>query len=153
MLLAELRPASILEFGSGNGSSALWMADIAQLHEFPCHIVSIDKTQVTETHPQITFVTADIGDLDAALSGYAKTEAPRLVIEDAHVHVSDVLARADRNLAEGDYLIIEDSVGKSREISDFLSERPGQYEVDTFYTDFFGRNATSCVDSILRKMK
>jgi hypothetical protein len=55
----------------------------------------------------------------------------------------------DRFIVPGDYLYIEDSRSKIDAIETFLSKRSERYKVDTRYTDFFGRNATSAPDSIL----
>ncbi|WP_371679754.1 CmcI family methyltransferase [Streptomyces sp. NBC_01276] len=152
MLLAELRPASILEVGSGNGASALWMADLAELHEFPSRIVSVDLQPVSVTRPSVDFITGDARRLAEMLAPDTLARGPRLVVEDAHVGVRAVLEYVHGWLEEGDYIMVEDSVGKAAQLADFTAAHPGVYAVDTRYTDFFGRNATSCVDSILRRM-
>jgi cephalosporin hydroxylase len=73
---------------------------------------------------------------------------PWLVLEDAHINVHDVLAHMDGFLAQGDYLFVEDSRIKARELAAFLAQREQRYTVDTRYTDFFGRNATCAANSI-----
>jgi len=55
----------------------------------------------------------------------------------------------DDFLVKGDYLFIEDSLYKGDDLKSFLSKRPQRYLVDAHYTDFFGRNATSAINSIL----
>ncbi|MBV6695656.1 hypothetical protein KV557_00770 [Kitasatospora aureofaciens] len=152
MLLAEFRPEVILEVGSGNGASALWMADLAELHGFACRIVSIDVNPVPVTHPSVEFITGDARRVGGILPADVLARGPRLVVEDAHVGVRGVLEFVHEQLREGDYIIVEDSVGKASELREFTAAHAGAYAVDTHYTDFFGRNATSCVDSILRRM-
>jgi hypothetical protein len=98
-------------------------------------------------------VEADARELAHALGPDILGAGPRLVLEDAHVGVAEVLEFADQRLEPGDYLVIEDSVGKANVIAEFFASRPGCYAVDTHYTDFFGRNATSCVDSILKRLR
>lgn len=152
MLLAELRPATILEIGSGNGASAAWLADLAALAGAACVVYSVDIAPVELDHPGVHFIRADSRDLGAALPPDWAASGPRLVIEDAHIGVGEVLDYVDRFLVPGDYLIIEDSVRKAELIDAFISPRCGSYRVDTRYTDFFGRNATSCIDSILKRV-
>lgn len=153
MLLGELRPATILEVGSGTGSSALWMADLAALHGFTCEILSVDIRPAQVSAPNVRFFTGDARSLGELLPAEAMVARPRLVLEDAHVAVSEVLEYAHEKLEEGDYVVIEDSLGKGAVIDQFLTAYVGYYAVDTNYTDFFGRNATSCIDSFLRRMK
>ncbi|MEU6229764.1 CmcI family methyltransferase [Streptomyces sp. NPDC047042] len=152
MLLAELRPAVILEVGSGNGASALWMADLAELHGFACRIVSLDVNPVPVVHPSVEFITGDARRVGEILPAHVLARGPRLVVEDAHVGVRGVLEFVHEQLQEGDYIMVEDSVGKASDLREFTAAHTGAYTVDTHYTDFFGRNATSCVDSILRRM-
>jgi hypothetical protein len=49
---------------------------------------------------------------------------------------------------QGDYVVIEDSASKKDDITRFLLGTPGCYAVDTYFTDFFGRNVTCAQDSI-----
>jgi len=49
---------------------------------------------------------------------------------------------------QGDYVVVEDSASKKDEITRFLMGAPGCYVVDTYFTDFFGRNVTCAQDSI-----
>jgi cephalosporin hydroxylase len=150
MLLAELRPASILEIGSGSGASALWMADVAAAHGFACRIVSVDRNPVAPARAGVEFVTADARELRPR---QALADGPRLVVEDAHTAVREVLDAVHPWLAPGDYVVVEDSVRKQATLDAFCTAHQDAYAVDTDYTDFFGRNATSCVDSILRRMR
>jgi cephalosporin hydroxylase len=152
MLLAELRPRSIVEIGSGTGASAIWMADLAAIHGLECQITSVDISAVSEDYPGVDFVTGSARDLDELIPDHAIAAGPRLVLEDAHAAVRDVLEWGHRNIAVGDYIVIEDSSSKDAIIHSFVNSHPQCYDVDTQYTDFFGRNATSCVDSILRRM-
>jgi cephalosporin hydroxylase len=75
---------------------------------------------------------------------------PWLLIEDAHVNVYGVLSHFHPYLHKGEYVIVEDSMntGKLEAILRFMNEYRGHYKVDTYYTDFFGRNATCAQDSI-----
>jgi Cephalosporin hydroxylase len=149
-LLAELRPRSIFEIGSGSGASALWLADHAALLKLESYVHSVDLTPVDQSHPGVTFYAGDCSDparlFDAGLLDRAPH--PWLVIEDAHHNVAAVLARFHAFMRKGDYLYVEDSEIKRDDIRQFLAGREGCYLVDTKFTDFFGRNATCALDSI-----
>jgi hypothetical protein len=49
----------------------------------------------------------------------------------------------------GDYLVIEDSYTKQNRISEMIVGQ--RYLIDSKYTDFFGINCTSAVNSIFLK--
>ncbi len=74
---------------------------------------------------------------------------PWLVIEDAHVAVPQVLGHFAAHMRAGDYFMVEDSATKQDDLAAFHAAHEGTFRIDTGYTDFFGRNATSAVDSIL----
>jgi cephalosporin hydroxylase len=59
-----------------------------------------------------------------------------------------VLERFHAFLSAGDYLVVEDSDVKRDALRSFLGAHPGDYLVDTQFTDYFGRNATCAADSI-----
>jgi cephalosporin hydroxylase len=150
MLLWELKPATVLEIGSGAGASAIWMADTVKGFGRDATIYSVDINGVTAGYEGVHFL---VGDCNSPLSLFELDllrSAPRpwLVLEDAHVNVHDVLVHMDGFLAQGDYLFVEDSRIKTRELGAFLAQREQRYRVDTRYTDFFGRNATCAANSI-----
>ena len=58
-------------------------------------------------------------------------------------------AGARTDLATGDVRYVEDSLTKHRDLARVTTEFAGADKVDTRDTDFFGRNATGAVDSIL----
>jgi len=154
-LMAELRPRSIFEIGSGSGASAIWLADQAGLVNPGCHVHSVDRIAVAATHPGVTFRRGDCSDPEKLFDGALLRAAPHpwLVIEDAHHNVAAVLAHFHGFLRAGDYLYVEDSEIKGDDIARFLAGREDAYAVDTRYTDFFGRNATCAFDSILVRTK
>jgi len=153
-LIAELRPASIFEIGSGSGASALWFADLMRLHDIAGAVHSVDIAMVQKTAPGVTFHQGDCSAPESLFPAEVLGAAPHpwLVIEDAHHNVRNVLAHFHRYLVPGDYLVVEDSEIKREDIGGFLAPHPDAYRVDTKYTDFFGRNATCALDSIFRRV-
>jgi cephalosporin hydroxylase len=150
MLLWELRPRSVIELGSGTGSSAVWLADLMETFDIDGRVLSLDLKPPKMRHDRVRFLAGDCTRIEVALPAEVLSPLPRpwLVIEDAHVNVSGVLAHFHGWLQAGDYLIVEDSLSKRQEIGRFVDDFPDLYEVDTRYTDFFGRNVTCAVDSI-----
>jgi cephalosporin hydroxylase len=151
MLLWTLRPATIVELGSGAGTSAVWFADLARTFSIDTHIYSVDLTPPAASDERVTFIAGDCRAIRSVFDERVLREAPHpwVVVEDAHVNVLAVLDYFDDLLSAGDYLVVEDSAGKQEDLQRFIAERPNRYKVDTYYTDFFGRNATSARDSIL----
>ena len=147
MLISELKPNTIIEYGSGSGGSAIWLADISTAMGLDINVISYDIKLPNVIHPKVQFV-----ELDLAQDFVEELQWPgkKLVIEDAHVNVKEVLLETDLHLKKGDYLIVEDSEGKQSEIIDFLYNAKNTYKTDNYYLDFFGRNTSCCVDSIFK---
>jgi cephalosporin hydroxylase len=154
MLIWELKPATVLEIGSGTGASACWMADILAGFGLQAVVYSVDIRPVHQLHPGVRFSKGDCVMPESLFGADLLRSAPHpfLVVEDAHQNVLQVLRHLDRFLEQGDYLFVEDSLDKADALNAFLTECPDRYLVDTHYTDFFGRNATSAIDSILVKV-
>lgn len=150
MLLWELKPATVFEIGSGAGASAIWMADTLRSFGQNATIYSVDINAISEGYQGVHFLVGDCQSPASLFKLELLRSAPRpwLVLEDAHVNVHDVLAHMDGFLAAGDYLFVEDSRIKTRDLAAFLAQREQRYKVDTRYTDFFGRNATCAANSI-----
>jgi cephalosporin hydroxylase len=152
MLVAELRPRTIIELGSGAGGSAIWLADVADCHGVECSIISIDRQPVDAADPRVKFLKGDISGLEGLLDPHLPSlQHPWLVIEDAHAHVAKVLEYFDRHLCPGDYLIVEDSLPKRGKLLEFVRAEGDRYQLDTLYLDFFGQNTTCAIDSIFRR--
>lgn len=149
-LIAELNPKTIFEIGSGLGASALWFADLITANDIEGRVYSVDRSQSRLEHPRVTFCQGDCSDpvslFDVDLLGSAPH--PWLVVEDAHHNVEAVLQHIHRFLVPGDYLVVEDTDVKRPALRRFTGAHPGQYLVDTKFTDNFGRNATCAADSI-----
>ncbi len=149
-LIAELRPRTVFEMGSGSGASAVWFADNQALCGVDGRVHSVDLVKAQLEHPNVSFHQGDCSDperlFDPAL--LRSEPHPWLVVEDAHHNVAAVIERMHEFLQPGDYLVIEDSEVKRPDIRKFLAAHPGNYLVDTRFTDFFGRNATCAGDSI-----
>ena len=151
MLITEVRPATIIELGSGSGASAVWMADAAASAGLEPTVLSVDQDPVSVQDTRVTFRRGDLTDVETVLGRGELAALPRpwLVVEDAHANVGGVLTYLDTVLRSGDYLMVEDSIVKRGELLGLVKSAGRRYALDTRYTDAFGENATSAVDSVL----
>jgi len=149
-LIAELRPRTVFEIGSGSGASAAWIADHLTLCGAEARIHSVDLIKARMEHPLVTFHHGDCANPESLFEPQLLRSAPHpwLVIEDAHHNVDAVLEHMHQFLLPGDYLVVEDSDVKQQSLGKFNEAHPGDYLVDTRFTDYFGRNATCAADAI-----
>ena len=170
-VIHTLRPATVLEFGSNAGGSALWLADMLQIMGLSeTHVYSCDINVVTGmTDPRISFLHCDVGNAAAYLSQDFMNSLPHpiLVIEDSSHKYSDVLAILEflhEYTRAGDYLIVEDGIisimgmeeqyggGPYQGSAEFLRRHPDQYRVDRARCDHFGRNVTWNIDGYIERV-
>jgi cephalosporin hydroxylase len=150
-LIAELRPQTVFEVGSGSGASAAWFADNLTLSGVEGRVHSVDLVRAAAQHPRVDFYQGDCSDPAHLFAPELLRSAPHpwLVVEDAHHNVAAVLEQFHAFLQSGDYLVVEDSDVKRDALRSLVGAHPGDYLVDTRFTDYFGRNATCAADSIL----
>ena len=152
MIIEEIKPDIIIELGSGLGGSAIWLADIAKALELNTQIFSLDIHKPELKHPNVTFLKQDLNnieDLKKAVS-WEELKGKKILIEDAHVNILNVLNFFNTYLNKNDYLIIEDSRSKENIIKQFVNGKDDKYKSDQFFLDFFGTNITCCIDSIFK---
>ena len=114
-------------------------------------ICSYDIKKPSCDYKNIDFIEIDLQNFSPYLD-WAKGQK-KIIIEDAHVNVTKTLLETDKILESGDYLIVEDSgigTNKQKEIAEFLKHSKNSYEIDQYYSDFFGKNVSCCVDSIFK---
>ncbi|OBP13482.1 hypothetical protein A5320_18205 [Rheinheimera sp. SA_1] len=158
-MLQELRPATILEFGTFEGGSALWMRDQLAACGIACQIHTFDINADRVRLPacdNLHFHQLDnhqieqfVADHQALFDNLAH---PVLVIEDAHENADGVLTVLDHYLRPGDYLVVEDtlSIWKHDMLSHFIVDK--SYLVDTHYCDLWGYNNSWNINSIFKKV-
>ena len=168
MLIWHEQPRTILELGTLNGGSAIWLADILRTFGIDGHVHSLDIVPVPViNNPMVTFYRGDVLDLMATwpTDWIAALPRPILLIDDAgHQYEMSkaALEYGARILKEGEYLVVEDGIatamgedaqfngGPLRAIDEFLSSRT-EFTVDRELCDFFGRNVTWNIDGFLRR--
>jgi len=156
MIIEEVKPDLIIEIGSFEGGSALYLADLLELHgKGEVHTIDIEDRidDRVKAHKRIKFFSKGWENYDLRL---VKDFKSVLVIEDGSHKYQDTLQaliKFSNAVSPGSYLIVEDGIidelGLTREydggpvkaIKQFLSENKN-FEVASNWTDFFGKNAT-----------
>ncbi len=162
MIIQELKPKTILEFGTYDGGSALWMEDIIKSLLLECEIHTFDINKERVNLPEDSNIKShklDNNKINEFINErrflFEKMERPILIIEDSHVNSAGIIRSLDPFLKSGDYLVIEDTLDQKKYQETLLSEngiKNMNYEVDTFYCDFWGVNNSWNVNSIFRKI-
>lgn len=150
-LLWELQPASIIELGSGDGASADWFATMSAALGIETEVVSFDA-QPPVTDARAHFVRAVFPDDVGLVTAWTETldhSRPWLIVEDMHVGIEVVLPAVAAALRPGDYLVVEDSASK-QDVLWQLVDGAVDFVVDQNYTDRFGLNGTSAMNSVLK---
>lgn len=146
-LIDQIKPGLIIEYGSGDGGSAVWMEDMVRSLNLDTKIISYDINPINIKDTKVIFNTID---LEKELPEIKKQDCKKIVIEDAHVNLVNLLLHTDKILNKDDYLIIEDSAQKLDLVDIFLNKSKNNYEIDSFYTDFFGKNCTTAMNTIFK---
>lgn len=158
-LLQELKPKTIIEFGTWQGGSAQWFYDM-------CKAIGFTSTVHTFAHKNeiqsplssdIQFHIMDNYEVDSYSIPFNEVEHPVLMIDDAHRNCINVLKKFIHLLKTDDYLILEDThyfllgleCKYNHELKTFINEQ--DFLVDSQYCDMFGYNMTDCLNTILRK--
>ena len=159
MMLQEIKPKTIIEFGTYDGGSALWMSDIMKSLGCKCDIHTFDINIQRVNLPLNSGVTVnylnnyDIKNFVAQKRNFFKNmKSPVLMIEDSHENVNELVRTIDPFLNSGDYVIIEDTIGPKK-YKEIIEEGMSKmdYDLDTYYCDFWGYNNSCNVNSIFKK--
>ena len=152
MIIQEIKPDVIIELGSGDGGSAIWLADVACALGINTHVYSYDINKAQLIHEKVTFIEVDLMQVNHSSRPpyWDCFSGKKLLIEDAHVNLTNILNVFDSILERDDYLIVEDSDNKQEIIRDFALKKEPRYRLDRFFLDFFGTNITSSKNSIFK---
>lgn len=178
MLFYELQPRTVIELGAYTGGSAWWMADILRCFGIGAQVYSVDidlslLDDNVRRDPAVTFLEGDCNQIESIFPAdmLAQLPHPLVVIDDAHVNLLEVYEHFHRHgFKSDDYLIVEDTNPwipgnfgengegpqwgdwKWQELQGFFSQYAEQYQVDRYYTDFFGYNGTWNWNGFLKRM-
>jgi len=159
MMLQEIKPKTIIEFGTYDGGSALWMSDIMKSLGYECDIHTFDINEVRVSIPKESGIkfhylnNHDIKNFVAQKRNFFENmKSPVLMIEDSHENANELIRTIDPFLNSGDYVIIEDTIGPHK-YKETIEEGMNKmdYDLDTYYCDFWGYNNSCNVNSIFKK--
>ncbi len=156
MIVSEVRPDLIIEIGSNEGGSALYLADLLELNGHGViHTIDIEDRidERARHHSRIRYFSDGWQNYDLKLA----EEFPVVLIIEDSSHTYDNTLQAITQFAplvtQGSYLIVEDGIidalglsgqfggGPVKAIKQFLTVHP-EFVLDTRWSDFFGKNAT-----------
>jgi cephalosporin hydroxylase len=149
MIIQELKPKTIVEFGTAEGGSAFWMSDLCDtfgLKDTMVYSVDINKVILRNTD-RVKFFRGDSNNVETLWDQLDILPHPWLIIEDSHVNINGIVSHFEKSMVQGDYIIVEDTRSKKGQAMVI----PKSLKVDQLYCDFFGRNATCSVNSIFCK--
>ncbi len=145
-IIQDTHPGVIIEIGSYEGGTALWMANLLDAMGSDAPVIGVDVTDrpTAVTHPRLHWVIGDarspevLSEVDSICGGRLG-----LVIEDSdhkeHVTVS-LLDTYARFVAPGGYFIVEDTIvealqvppfpGPLNAVKQFVAARDGEFVID-----------------------
>jgi cephalosporin hydroxylase len=156
-IFQEVKPKTILEIGTYQGGSALWMNDMLNALEIQSKIYTFDKENdnINIDCNNIIPMTLDVYNIKNYvkdnLNFFKSLLHPIIVIDDCHTNLAELFSELDQFLFSGDYIIVEDTHRKDwyNQMLDFLKNK--NYLIDTYYCDFWGLNNSCNINSYLIK--
>ena len=182
ILFHEICPRTVIELGAYTGASAMWMADTLATTGVKANLISVDidlslVDEMAKKRGDIEFLEGDCNKIADLFPPEMLRELPHplVVVDDAHVNVAGVYRHFHEHAFQtGDYLVIEDTIPwipgsfgpasdrdatsaewgdwKWQEIQAFFAEHEDRYQIDRYYTDFFGMNGTWNWNGFVRRM-
>lgn len=96
MLLWELKPRTVIEFGAYKGGSTLWTADVLKMFGCKSRVISIDidlsmLDPVARESPDVEFLEGDLSQMEKCFPGdflKVNLKSLNLVLRDRIYHIS-----------------------------------------------------------------
>jgi cephalosporin hydroxylase len=159
-LFQDIKPKTILEFGTYEGGSALFFYDTLKSLNIKTNIITFDinKNYYKNIEKEIKFIELDCNFIKEYvfenLDFLKSLEKPIIIIEDCHVNTYNIAKYCDFFLKKDDYLIIEDTISLEKHfiLENFLLDH-NEYEIQRNYCDFWGINNSWNCNSYLKKIK
>ena len=147
-LIQDIKPKTIIEFGTYEGGSALWMKDLCKSLSLNTEVITIDINPIKPIK-EIEFINLDINKINNFK--FNKYESPIIVIEDCHKNLKGIFNKVDNFLKKGDYFIVEDTLDINK-YSEMIKLDLNKYKINRKYCDFWGKNNTWNCDSFFEKV-
>lgn len=168
MIVSELKPDLIIEIGTCEGGSALYLADLLELNKKGIlHTIDIEKrvtSNLVLEHPRIKYYpTGGYEEYDIKNTiGYTTI----LIIDDGSHEYDDVLKalrKFNSIVSPNSYYIVEDGAiidtlnirntfggGPTIAVEEFLKENT-EFQIDDKWCNFFGKTSTFNGNGYLKK--
>lgn len=166
MILNEVKPDLLIEIGTNNGGSALYLADLMDnIGKGEIHTIDIDDRAfpAAKGHSRIKFFHNGWESYDFSLVGEFQKI---LVIEDAsheYINTLQAIEKFSSIVSVGSYLIVEDGIidslgwtseyngGPVKAVKEFLQNH-SEFQIDYNWINMFGDNATFNTMGYLKKI-
>ena len=148
-LIQDIKPKTIIEFGTYEGGSALWMKDVCKSLSLDTKVITIDIKNISPIK-EIDFINLNVHEIGNF--EFDKYESPIIVIEDCHENLKGIFNKVNNFLKKGDYFIVEDTFDIIK-FNEMLKLDLSKYKINRKYCDFWGRNNTWNHDSFFEKIK
>lgn len=166
MIISEVKPDLIIEIGTNQGGSALYMADLMNaIGKGEIHTIDVDdkSNNISKEHNRIKFFHDGWENYDLKLAaGFEKI----IVIEDSsheYQNTLNVMSTFAPLVTRDSYLIVEDGIanelgmkkrfqgGPIRAIEEFMLNNPN-FILDKKWLNMFGKNATFNIKGYLKNV-
>jgi len=166
MIINEIKPDLIIEIGTNQGGSTLYLADLLQIYgDGKIHSIDISDncSELVKGHARISLFHNGWKEYDMALAeGFNRV----LVIEDSsheYQNTFDAIQKFKDLVSLGSYLIVEDGIidrlgwsksyqgGPVRAVKEFLTMNKN-FIVDNSWENFFGKSATFNTIGFLKRI-
>ena len=107
-LIQNLKPKTIVEFGTYDGGSSLWMYDMCKALDLETKVITVDIVKVKSPHKNIEFLHKDVYNFQ--IKDLKNLKSPMLVFEDCHANTLNLLNMFESVMTKGDFFIIEDTL-------------------------------------------
>lgn len=166
MILWEVQPDLVIEIGTNKGGTTLYLADLLEANnKGEVHTIDLpenNESPLLRSHKRIKMFKTGFENYDTTAIKNYKTV---LVIEDGSHQYADTLKALQKfssSVTAGSYFIVEDGIidnlgwknkfngGPQKAINEFL-KNDKSFNIDTKWTNFFGKNATFNIKGYLKK--
>lgn len=147
LLIEEIRPATVFEFGTFEGGLTSYISDMAKLLGINLKITSFDidgpNSKFSDPVPNASFEQLDAFHIWQYVTDHHEAllniEHPLVVIDDIGINTLELLRAFDVYMEPGDYFIACHT-RNSDSFHEMASWAEGRYKIDGYLCDIFGRN-------------
>ena len=158
LLICDLRPSHIIEFGTFEGGLTSFMSDVAASINSETRIISydIDVIKIVQQINNAEIVQLDIHQIEQYLRQnhdmIVALTGPKIIIDDIGEDSARLLSVLDPYVNPGDYFVSCGTLNEELHRS-LMDAAADEYAIDTYYCDMFGENFIENPNGFLVKTK